>query len=313
MFWHHHRGIIAIFVVFIIYKLLVLAGFTKWVKNIINPDAIPNQVNPPTLFDRAKKDCIEFYYCSVLVSLAYFAFFQFPQVSGISNFADAGRFLFTPPLKYLIIGQVAVGLVLGLLSLPHMTLERIITPFGQYGVKKIEEVTNALGQEVDKVRGEADRIIEQIVTIYRIRLSMLQAVTSFGIFKSNNEIDEDALGDLTTYIERCYNAIYSEAVRVCAVRFYEGNLDFSKLLEIPNATIMDAFIRKDIVASNEGILPAEVAVPLQVTGNSYVVVHLRSETVCLNREDGETVEGLWRYIRDVEMVEEKKGLQGKEG
>jgi hypothetical protein len=310
MFLRHYHEIIAIFIVYILYKTLIRIKFIEWVNKLVNPQTIktiPNQtlLQPLSLLDKAKKVIIELYYCSILVLVAYFIYAQLPQVSGVSDFTTIGQFLFMPPLKYLIIFQVAVGLILGLFSLPHMTLEKIVTPFGHYGVnKRIEEVTVAV-----------DQVLDQLTILYRIRLNMLQTVSGFGIFTSNNEINEIALGHLTTYIEGCYNAIDPEAIKAYAVHFYGGSLDFNNVLEIPSLKILEAFKQRSIVASDDGILPAEVAVPLHITENSYVVLYLCSKTVWINKEDGEAIQGLWRFIRAIEMETEmeKKGLQAQKG
>jgi len=88
-----------------------------------------------------------------------------------------------------------------------------------------------------------------------------------------------------------------------AVHFYGGSLDFN-ILEIPSLKILEAFKQRSIVASDDGILPAEVAVPLHITENSYVVLYLCSKTVWINKEDGEAIQGLWRFIRAIEMETE---------
>ncbi|HEY8909689.1 MAG TPA: hypothetical protein VIM51_05350 [Desulfosporosinus sp.] len=296
MFWRHGREIIAIFVVYMIYRILVRINFIKWLKNFVNPQEIKKTIptQAPTLLDKAKKIITELYFCSILVLLAYFIYAQLPQVSTVTDFTTIGKFLFMPPLKYLIIFQVAVGLILGLVSLPHMTLEKIITPFGHYGVqKKIEEVKIAVEEEV-----------EWVTAIYRIRFNMINVATKsdFGIFTSKTQISEAGLGGLITYIQGCYNAIFGDdAVNVYAVPIYGGTLDLNNPWEIPSMKIIEAFNQKKLVSSDDGILPAEIAVPLLITDKSYVVVYLFSKIIPLNNEDGETISVLWRFIRAIEM------------
>jgi len=79
--------------------------------------------------------------------------------------------------------------------------------------KRIEEVTIAV-----------DQVLDELTILYRIRLNMLQTVSGFGIFTSNNEINEIALGHLTTYIEGCYNAIDPEALKHTQYTFMEEAL-----------------------------------------------------------------------------------------
>lgn len=63
----------------------------------------------------------------------------------VSDFETIVQFLFTPPLKYLIILQVSLSLIIGIFTLPSVSIEKIITPFGHYGVtKKVEAVKQEL-------------------------------------------------------------------------------------------------------------------------------------------------------------------------
>ena len=292
----HYRLPVAVLVIFIIYKILVKLKVIERAKN--------------SKFIRSalkviKQNIVEVYLCTVLVMVAYFIYYQVPQITNIYNFTKLVEFLFTPPLKYLIILQVGGSLIFGLFQLPYFTIDKIITPFGHYNVtKKVEEVK----QEMNELNNEFDNVIN----MFRARTSMLSeiAINDFTDPIKQGHVDKQSLIEFITLIEHCYNTYLGQGtVSVCTVTLIEGNLDLSQHYEIPLERIIDSFSKKVIITSDEGMLPAEVAVPLEFADNSAVIVYLRSESAMIGNEDGETIQNMWKIIQARRESLEKKGLQ----
>lgn len=296
--YRHYLEFSAILVIFTLYKILKHYDIINMIKDHKYTCA---------LLPLVRTTFVEFYYCSVLVLVVIFIYFQFPKVSMVTDLATIVQFLFTPPLKYLIILQISFSLIIGIFTLPSVTIERIITPFGHYSVTKRVE---AVKQEMNRV---VDVEVQKVKDIFRLRNSMLLE-TSLGSFSGlivNGYLDEDKLYEFTSYLRGSFNIVFGEnAVTVLAVPIYLGNLDLSRSHEIPTHRILDAYAKKQIVTSDEGVLPSEIAVPLEFAQNCSVILYMSNLTAQLEMEDGETIYNMWQIItaNDTELVE--RGLQG---
>lgn len=309
MFLRHSQELTSIFGLFLAYRFLERIKVIAWFKTRINPEPpkeTPNQVPQSSFFDRIKLATQELYYCSVLVLVTEFIYSQLPKVSEVSDFTTLGQFIFMPPLKYLIIFQVTIGLVLGLFSLPHMTLEKIITPFGHYSVNKKVEAVQAVYQKA------VDVTIEGIENLFRMRNSMLEeiAINGFQGLIVNEQVNRERLYELTSYIQGCYNLVFGEdAVNVYALPIYQGYLDLNQPSEIPMHRIMEAYTKRDIVIRDQNASSSDVAVPVEFADNCYVVIYLRSKIAKLDREDGEFIQKMWRIIQAKKVQMAKEGLR----